>query len=70
MTKFAADGYAIKYNSILVSKGFSQVQGLDYTDTFVPVSKMDSIGLVLAIAARKRWEVLHMDVKSEFLMVI
>ena len=40
---------------------------MDYTDTFAPVAKMDSIRLVLAIAASKGWEVHHMDVKSAFL---
>ena len=39
----------------------------DYHDTFAPVAKMDSIRLVLAIAASKHWEVHHMDVKSVFL---
>ena len=40
---------------------------LDYNETFDPLSRMDSIRLVLAIAASKRWEVHHMDVKSDFL---
>ena len=40
---------------------------MDYTDTFSPVAKMDSIRLVLAIVASKRWEVHHMDVKSAFI---
>ena len=64
---FYSDWSDIKYNTILVSKLFSQVQGLDYKETFEPVSKMDSIRLVLAIAASKHWEVHHMDVKSAFI---
>ena len=60
-------GSDIKYNSRLVSKGLSQSQGVDYTETFASVAKMDSIRLVLAIAASKRWEVHHMDVKSAFI---
>ena len=50
-----------------MGKGISQVQGLDYNETFTPVARMDSIKLVLAIAASKRWEVHHMGVKSSFL---
>jgi len=50
-----------------VEKGFSQVQGVDYHETFAPVAKMDSICLVLAISASKHSEVHHMDVKSSFL---
>ena len=49
----AADGSYIKYNARLVSKGFCQVQGVDYTKTFTLIAKMDSIRLVLAIAAPK-----------------
>ena len=37
---------------------------MDYIDTFSLVANMDSIRLVLAIAASKHWEVHHMDVKS------
>ena len=66
-TKLDVDGYDIKYKSSLVFKFFSQVQGVDYTDTFALVANMDSIRLVLVIIASKRWEVHHMDVKSYFI---
>ena len=66
-TKFVFDGSPMKYKARLVAKGFSQVQGIDYNDTFAPVAKMDSIRLVLAIASSKQWEVHHMDGKSEFI---
>ena len=65
--KVATDGSYIKYKSILVSKFFSQVQGVDYTETFSLVAKMDSIRLVLVIVASKHWEVHHIDVKSAFI---
>ena len=65
--KVDLDGSDIKYNSRLVSKGFSQFQGLEYTNTFALVANMESIRLVLAIVASKHWEVHHMDVKSEFI---
>ena len=51
----------------MVAKGFSQVQGVDYHETFAPVAKMDSILLVLEIVASKHWEVHPMDVMSSFL---
>ena len=50
-----------------MANGFSQVQGIEYNDSFASVSKMESIRLVLAIAASKQWEVYHMDVKCSFL---
>ena len=66
-TKVSADGRTYKYKERLVAKVFSQVQGVDYHDTFAPVTKTDSIRLVLAISASKHWEVHHMDVKSTFI---
>ena len=66
-TKVATDGSTYKYKARLVEKGFSQVQGVDYHETFASVAKMDSIRLVLAISASKHWEVHHMDVKSTFI---
>jgi hypothetical protein len=63
----AENGEISKYKSRLVAKGYSQVHGIDYTETFAPVAKMDSIRLVLAIAASRHWEVHHMDVKSDFI---
>ena len=57
----------MKHNEILVSKGYSQVHGIDYTETFAPVAKMDSISLVFAMTASKGWQVHHMDVKSALL---
>ena len=44
-TKFDGDGSPLKYKEILISKGYSQVHGIDYNETFAPVAKMDSIRL-------------------------
>jgi hypothetical protein len=66
-TKSAADGQMSRYKSRLVAKGFQQVHGIDYDETFAPVAKMDFICLALAIVATKGWEVHQMDVKNAFL---
>ena len=50
-----------------MAKGYSQVHGIDYNETFPPMEKMDSVRLSLAIAASKQWEVHHVDVKCAFL---
>ena len=57
----------MKYKEILLAKVYSQVQGIDYNETFAPVAKMDSIRLALTITTSKQWEVHHMDVKCDFL---
>jgi hypothetical protein len=43
MTNSTADGQIRIYKARLVSKGFQQVHGIDYDETFTPVAKMDSI---------------------------
>eukprot|EP00253_Pinus_taeda_P023838 PITA_23838 len=66
-TKYGPDGKVDKHKALLVAKGFSQVEGIDYTETFSPVAKMNSIRLVLSLAVSLKWEVHQMDVKSAFL---
>jgi hypothetical protein len=66
-TKYASDGSFERHKARLVAKGFSQVEGIDYNETFSPVAKMNSIYLVLALAASHKWEVHEMDVKFSFL---
>ena len=51
----------------LVVKGFAQVVGVDYGDTFAPVAKHDTIRLLLALAGQMGWKMYHLDVKSTFL---
>jgi hypothetical protein len=48
-------------------KGYSQRQGIDYEEVFAPVSRLEAMRLLLALAAHEEWEIHHMDVKSTFL---
>jgi hypothetical protein len=57
----------VRYKERLVSNGFQQVHGIDYDETFAPITKMDPIQLALAIVATKGWEVHQMDVNNAFL---
>ena len=63
--------YVIKANgrfkARLVAKGFTQVQGIDYEETFSLVSRYESIRYILAHAALLDWEIEAMDVKTAFL---
>ena len=66
-TKYASDGSVARLKARLVAKGFSQVEGIEYNETFAPIAKMNSIRLVLSLAALHNWEFQQMDVKSAFL---
>ena len=66
-TKFNPDGSVFKHKARLVVKGFSQVAGVDYGETFAPVARHDTIRLLLGLAGHLGWKVYHLDVKSAFL---
>ena len=55
------------YKARIVAKGFRQVQGVDYDDTFSPVAMLKSVRIMLAIAAFYNYEIQQMDVKTAFL---
>ena len=65
--KTDADGNVIVYKAQLVAKGFRQVQGVDYDETFSPVAMLKSVWIMLEIAAFYDYEVWQMDVKTAFL---
>ena len=62
-----AHGAVVKRKARLVAKGYVQVQGVDFEDVFAPVARMDSVRVLVALAAHHAWPVHHMDVKSAFL---
>jgi hypothetical protein len=61
------DGNVHIYKARFVVKRFSQVQGVDYDETFSPVEMLKSIRVILAIAAYFDYEIWQMDVKTAFL---
>ena len=60
-------GQVIRNKSRLVCKGYSQVEGLDYDETFAPVARMEAIRMFLAFSCYHDFKVYQMDVKSAFL---
>ena len=65
--KFKTDGSIDKYKARLVAKGYRQKEGLDYFDTYSPVSRITSIRMLIAIASLYSMEIHQMDVKTAFL---
>jgi len=62
-----AVGEIDKYKARLVAKGYSQVQGVDYDNTYAPVACLSSLRTILAIAAQNDWDVEVFDFHSAFL---
>ena len=65
--KHRSDDLVERYKARLVAKGFTQKEGLDYIETFSPVSKMVSIKCVLVVAVVKGKFLCQMDVNNAFL---
>ena len=62
-----SDGTINKHKSRLVAKGYIQRHGIDFEEVFAPVARIESIRLIISIAASKGWELHHLDVKTAFL---
>ena len=56
----------VRNTARLVAKGFSQVEGLDFGDTFAPVARLEAIHILLAYASHHKIKLYQMDVKSAF----
>ena len=60
-------GVVVKNKASLVAKGFSQVEGLDFGETFAPVARLEAIRILLAYASHHEMKLYQMDVKNVFL---
>uniref|UniRef100_A0A2N9I6G4 Reverse transcriptase Ty1/copia-type domain-containing protein n=1 Tax=Fagus sylvatica TaxID=28930 RepID=A0A2N9I6G4_FAGSY len=61
------DGTVDRLKARLVAKGFTQTYGLDYIESFSPVAKLNSICIIISLAANLDWPLHQLDVKNAFL---
>ena len=65
--KQGEDGSVIRNKARLVAQGFTQVEGIEFRETFALVARLEAIMILLAFAASKGFKLYQMDVKSGFL---
>ena len=66
-TKYDSKGNVERFKARLVAKGYTQREGIDYKQTFSPVSTKDSFRIIMALVAHYNLELHQMDVKTAFL---
>jgi len=65
--KCRVDGNIERYKACLVARGFTQQEGIDYSETFSPVIKQATIILVFSIAVSRNWKIHQFDIHNAFL---
>src|SRR5438876_7382629 len=61
------NGVVTRNKTRLVAQGFTQIEGLDFGETYGPVARLESIRILIAFATHHNFKLYQMDVKNAFL---
>jgi hypothetical protein len=65
--KLNENGKIIKNKARIVCKGYAQVEGIEFGETFSPIERLEAIIMFLAFSCFKKFKIYQMDVKSAFM---
>ncbi|KAL0536340.1 hypothetical protein IC582_025286 [Cucumis melo] len=65
--KFSHDGSIDHYKACLCAKGYTQQEGIDYHETFTPVTKLVTVCVLISIASTCNWSYHQLNVNNAFL---
>lgn len=60
-------GVVTRNKARLMAQGYTQIEGVDFDETFVPVARLESIRMLLGVTCILKFKLFQMDVKSAFL---
>ena len=66
LTKTDEDGQIIQNKSRLITQGYTQVEGVDFDESFAPMARLESIRILISIAHTMNFKLYQMDVKCAF----